>query len=165
MKKYTITIDEKQMELVRVALESQAEVACDVAADAYWNFKDCQTDGNWKEYLEYSAEFHMATEICKMLKCAKGYDEAEQNNCAEHTKGVHRDTIPSEEFAREIDDFVDDELQTCFEKIAEHLYKVGYMKKEPRYGDFDDSSYGVRDDLVRFLQDVYGLVKSDGMPF
>ena len=165
MKKYNITIDEKQMELVRVALESQAEVACDVAADAYWSFKDRQTDDNWKEYLEYSAEFHMATEICKMLKCAKGYDEAEQNNRTEPAKGAYRDTIPSEEFAREIDDFVDDELQSAMERIARVLYLNGYMEKQPHYGDFDDSSYGVRDDLVRFLQDVYGLAKSDGMPF
>ena len=167
MKKYTITIDEKQMELVRVALESQAEVARDVATAAYQDFKDRQTYENWVEYLKCSAEFHMATEICKMLKCAKGCDEAEQNNdpgnCTK--SGIRGDVIHSEEFATEIDDYVSNELQNCLEGIADHLYKAGYMKVEPSYGDFDDNETEIRDAFVGFLQDWYGLAESDGANF
>lgn len=167
MKKYTITLDEKQMEFIKVTMDSQVEISNDVAWFAYDEYRDHETDGNWREFEQGCADYYMAKTISNILNSAEGHDSTEGviPGGDDMDRATHGDVISSNEFAREIDDYISDEIQGCMEAIAGDLYQRGYMKEEPHYGDFDDNSCCVRDDLVSFLQDVYGLVKSDGKPF
>ena len=160
MKKYTITLDEKQLEFMTVTMESQAEISWDVANDARAEATRTGTEGNIKEFEKRAADYFTAVGINEILRDAKEVVEPHDERT-----DAHDGIISSEEFAREIDDFVSDEMQSAMERIAVVLYLKGYMKEQPHCGDFDESSYGVRDGFVSFLQDVYGLVKSDGKSF
>lgn len=152
MKKYTITLDERQMEMVTIAMQSQMEIAYDVANDARADAQKYGTDGNRRKFEDCAADYFVAIGINELLRDATpNTDEGR--------------VISSKEFATDVSDYIDEQVQSALEIIAKTLYLNGYMETEPHYGDFEESAYGIRDGFVSFLQDMYGLVKSDGKEF
>ena len=157
MKKYTITFDEKQMEFIKVAMDSQVEVCTDVVRDAYKSHAEDTWDiDKGAEYAHASMDFYMAVAIREILNSATR--EEDENLCRK------RKTIPSKEYALEISDFIDGELYHCLRNVVEHLYTSGYMdmvSKEEIY----DTACEMRDSVVGWLEGSHNLVGSDGTDF
>lgn len=168
MKKYTITLDEKQMEYLRMAMKSQEEVANDVAEFAYRDYTEHVSDAAWGEFETYSAEYYMARGINRILESIEGQDNTEPDDGMESNgkeKAIPGSVISSKEFANEITDYIDSELMDSLLTIAKHMYAKEYTNGMPSESDLEESVYGIRDGLVSFMQDWYGLVKSDGKNF
>jgi hypothetical protein len=152
MKKYTVTLDERQMEMVTIAMQSQMEIAYDVATDAREDAQKYDTDGNKRKFEDCATDYFVAVGINDLLRDATpNTDEGR--------------VISSKEFATDVSDYIDEQVQSALEIIARELWLNGYLKEQPCYGDFEESAYGIRDGFISFLQDMYGLVKSDGKEF
>lgn len=167
MKKYTITLDEKQMGFIRNTMESQVKISNDVAWFAYDEYREHETDGDWREFEQGCADYYMAKTISNILNSAEGHDDTVEAIPwgDDMAKAIPGSVISSKEFANEITDYIDGELMDSLLTIAKHMYAKEYTNGMPSESDLEESVYGIRDGLVSFMQDWYGLVKSDGKKF